>query len=98
MIPIPPFVFIGKSRYVGAWLFLKKDNAPRALQRSDVFGEAPIVLTNASRIACSQAIDTLLLPDADQQAIKKMYDVEWMQDKVHVNLDRKAKGLINAHR
>ncbi len=98
MIPIPPFVFIGKSRYVGAWLFLKKDYAPRALQRSDIFGEAPIILTNASGTACAQAVDTLLLPDVDQQTLKTMFAVESMQEKVHANLDKKARKLLNAQR
>ena len=94
IIPIPPFIFIGKSRYVGSWLFLKKQHAPRALQRSDIYADKPIVLATSNETPCRAAIDLLMQAQPDQLALKRLFGVEWIKEDVAVQLTDKARALL----
>lgn len=96
IIPIPPVVFIGKSRYVGSWLFLKKHHAPRAVQRSDVYAGKPIVLTTSTGTEYRAAVDLLTQSQPDQRALKRLFGVESASEDVTVILNGKAKRLLEA--
>jgi hypothetical protein len=97
-VMLPPVVAIGKSYYVGSWLFLKKQHVPRALQRSDVYGNEPIVLTTTTGTECKKTIEVLLQSAPDQETVKKLFGVEWMKEDVELRLDDKAKAMLEAEK
>ena len=93
-----PLIFIGKMRPVDSWLFVKKHYAPRAIRGDYINGDAPISLTYSTGNESEVAIDILLLPKPDQQALKKLFDVKGMKEDVQVNLDDAARALLKAQK
>lgn len=95
--PLPPWCFfIGRSHTVASWLCLKKEYGARALDRSDIFGESPIVMTNVDQNEVREAVDILLRPNADQKALKQLFKVEWMNGDIQLSLDAADRDLLNA--
>lgn len=92
------FVFIGSSNYVDNWLFMKKGYIPKLVQRADIYGESPIILTKAINDENSKLIDVLLSPTVDQHFIKKLFGVEWRKDEIAVIFDENDIGLLKTYR
>ena len=97
LITIPPFVFMGTGRGVRSRLLLKKQYVPQAWFQHDNHPR-PLVLKTSTGNECEQAIDLLLQPQPDQQALKKLFQVEWLEGDVLVDLDAEARALLQAER
>lgn len=97
-VNLPPFIFVGSSNYVDNWLFIKKGFTPKLVQSSDIYGEAPIVLTKSSGNDSAKLIDMLLASKHDQNVLKKQFGVEWGKDEITVVFDETDIVLLKAHR
>lgn len=94
---IPPLVFIGTSKYVEHWLFIKKGYEPLLVSSSDIYKDAPIVMTLSENGARKRCIDVLLAENPDQTTLKEIFNSSHLSENINVELDREAIMLLKAN-
>ena len=94
---IPPFIFIGTSKYVEHWLFIKKGFAPLLVSSSDIYKDAPIVMTLSENGDRKKYIDVLLAENPDQTTLKEIFNSSHLSENIKVELDREAIMLLKAN-
>jgi hypothetical protein len=62
------------------------------------FPAGGVVLTTSTAHECEKAINLLLQSKPDQEALKKLFNVEWLKDDVLVDLNAEARALLQAER
>jgi hypothetical protein len=94
---IPPLIFIGTSKNVVHWLFIKKSYAPLVVSRQMIFSEAPIVMSLSENGDRQKCIDILLSENPDQTTLKEIFNSNHLKEKIKLELDEQAIMLLKAN-
>jgi len=97
-IIIPPFIYIGTSKYVGRYLITKKGYAPKIVYESMIYSEPKIVMSASVNNDHEKIIDKMLASDIDQKHIKRTFNSEHLDEKIQIGLDSSDIALLKANR
>jgi len=97
-IIIPPYIFIGTSRYVNNWLFIKKGCAPLVVSREMIYGGSPIVMSSSKNEDNKRCIDILLSTKPDQTTLKRIFNSKNLQQDIKVEMDAHDVALLEGNR
>jgi hypothetical protein len=97
-IIIPPVVFIGTSKYVKRWLFIKHGYASLLVSEEEIYGSSPLLMTPSGSEENSEAIHILLSKKIDQSALKKLFNVPDLKEDIKLNFDTTDMRLLDANR
>jgi hypothetical protein len=95
-IIIPPFIFIGTSKYINRWLFMKKDYAPVTVDGSQIYGRLPIVMIRSNNEENKKYIELLLSKAPGQNELKKIFKAGNVESDIKVDLDMKDVNLLKS--
>ena len=95
-IIIPPFIFIGTSKYVRRWLFIKKDYTPVTVDASQIYGDSPIVMIRFNNEENIKFIELLLSKSPDQNELKKIFKDGDVESDIKLDLDIKDVSLLKS--
>jgi hypothetical protein len=97
-IIIPPYIFIGTSKYVDNWLFIKKGYAPLVVSREMIYSGSPIVMSLFKNEDTKKYIDILLSTKPDQTTLKKIFNSRNLKEDIKIEMDAHGVALLEANR
>lgn len=95
-IIIPPFIFIGTSKHVNRWLFIKKGYAPVTVDESQIYGRLPIVMSRSNNEENKKDIELLLSKAPDQNELKRIFKARDGESDINLDLDTKDARLLKS--
>jgi len=96
-IIVPPFLFIGTSKYVNRWLFIKKGYAPASVDRSQIYGRLPIVMSRSDNAENRKYIELILSKSPDQNELKRIFNDRYIDKDIQMDLDAKDVSLLKSN-
>jgi hypothetical protein len=91
-------VFIGTSKYVNTWLFIKKGYAPTVIDRYAMYGGSAIVVSTSKGEGAKRCIDLLLSKEPDQTELKKMFQDKSIDGDIKLELDSQSTALLSSNK
>ncbi len=95
-IIIPPFIFIGTSKNVNHWLFMKKSYIPIAVHSSQIYGASPIVMKPSRNDENKKYVELLLSEKPDQYELKKLFKASYLKEDIKMELDTNDVSLLKS--
>lgn len=96
-IIIPPVIFIGISKYVSRWIFIRKGYTPITVDESIIYGDAPIVMIRSNNEENKEYINLLLSKNPDQDELKKIFKAGDLEGDIKLDLDTKDVSLFKSN-
>ena len=94
---IPPVIYLGTTKYVDHWLFIKKGYAPVAVNRSQIYSGTPIVMEASDNESNKSYIELLVAKSPNQSELKKIFNASTLDGQINIELDTETRHLLKSN-